>query len=65
LLTSSVFEGIEEDYPAFRKISDRLFIKLVSEEIILRYSTNSLYTSVFLARLKTLHYGRIFFEKSI
>jgi hypothetical protein len=63
LFTSSVFEGIGEDYLASRKIPDRLFIKLASEGIIPRYPTNTIHTSIFLARLKTLHYGRIFLGK--
>jgi hypothetical protein len=63
LFTSSVFEGIGGDYFISRKIPDGLFTRLVLEGIIPGYPTNPLHTSVFLARLKNLHHGRVFLER--
>jgi hypothetical protein len=48
--------GIGGDYFVSRNFSDRLFTNLGFEEIISRYPTNPLHSSVFLARLKNLEY---------
>jgi hypothetical protein len=65
LFTSSVFKGMRGDYFVSQKIFDRLFTRPGLERIIQDIPTNSLYTSVFLARLKTLYHGRVFLGKSI
>jgi hypothetical protein len=54
LFTFKVFEGIIS-YPEFTRPG--------FEGIIRDIPINPLHTSLFLARLKTLHHGRVFFRK--
>jgi hypothetical protein len=61
LFTFRVFEGMRGDYFESRNFSSRLFTSLGFEGIIPRYPHKSPPPSVFLARLKTLHHGRVFF----
>jgi hypothetical protein len=54
-----------EDYFVSWNFPDRLFTSSGFEGIIMGYPHKSPPPSVFLARLKTLHHGRVFLEKSI
>jgi hypothetical protein len=65
LFTSRVFKGMGGDYFVSRNFPDRLFTSPGFEGIIRDIPINPLHSSVFLARLKTLHHGRVFFGKSI
>jgi hypothetical protein len=60
-----IFERMGENYFVSWNLSDRLFISPGFEGIIPGYPTNPLYSSVFLARLKSLHHNRVFFRKII
>jgi hypothetical protein len=65
LFTSRVFKRIGGDYSVSQNFPDRLFTRPGLKGTILDILTNLLHTSIFLARLKTLHDDRAFLEKSI
>jgi hypothetical protein len=61
LFTFRVFERMAGDYFIFQNFLDRLFTSPDFEGIIPDIYTNPLHSSVFLARLKTIHHDRVFF----
>jgi hypothetical protein len=65
LVYFSVFKMIGRDYSVFLNFPDRLATSLGWKGIIPRYLKDSLGTSIFLARFKTLHHihhSRVFLK---